>query len=42
MWYNKNMDKQMTISALSNELAQIRTKKEEFLAQIERIIPWKE
>lgn len=36
------MDKQMTISAFSDELAQVRTKKKEFLGQIERIIPWKE
>ena len=36
------MDKQMTLSALSDELAQVRTKKKEFLAQIERIVPWKE
>ena len=36
------MDKQMTMSALSDELAQVRTKKKEFLAQIERIVPWKE
>ena len=34
------MDKQMTISAFSDELAQVRTKKKEFLAQIDRIIPW--
>ena len=36
------MDKQMTMSALRDELAQVRTKKKEFLAQIERIVPWKE
>lgn len=30
----------MTISAFSDELAQVRTKKKEFLAQIDRIIPW--
>ena len=36
------MDKQMTMSALSDELAQVRTKKKELLAQIERIVPWKE
>lgn len=36
------MEKQMTISALSDELAQVRTKKKEFLSQIERIVPWKE
>lgn len=32
----------MTISAFSDELAQVRTKKKEFLSQIERIVPWKE
>ena len=36
------MDKQMTISAFSDELAQVRTKKKEFLSQIEWIVPWKE
>ena len=34
--------KQMTISAFSDELAQVRTKKKEFLTQIERIVLWKE
>ena len=29
----------MTMSALIDELAQVRTKKKEFLAQIERIVP---
>ena len=32
----------MTISAFSDELAQGRTKKKEFLSQIERIVPWGE
>ena len=32
----------MSMSALSDELAQVRTKKKEFLDQIERIVPWKE
>ena len=32
----------MTISAFSDELAQVRTKKKEFLTQIERIVPWGE
>ena len=32
----------MSLSALSDELAQVRTKKKEFLAQIDRIIPWGE
>ena len=34
------MDKQMTLSAFSDELANVRTKKKEFLAQIDRIVPW--
>ena len=29
----------MTLSAFSDELAQVRTKKKEFLEQIERIVP---
>ena len=36
------MDKQMTLSAFSDELASVRTHKKEFLAQIERIVPWGE
>ena len=36
------MDKQISLSYLSDELAQVRTKKKKFLAQIEQIIPWGE
>jgi len=36
------MNKQITLSAISDELAQAKTKKKEFLGQIERIVPWKE
>ena len=36
------MNKQITLSAFSDELANVRTKKKEFLAQIERIVPWSE
>ena len=36
------MDKQMSLSALNDELAQVRTKKKEFLEQMDRIIPWDE
>ena len=36
------MNKQLTLSALSDELAQVKTKKKEFLKQIGRIIPWGE
>ena len=34
------MDKQRSLSALSDELSQVRTKKREFLGVIERIVPW--
>ena len=34
------MDKQQSLSALSDELSQVRTKKREFLGEIERIVPW--
>ena len=36
------MNKQITICAFSDELAQVRTKKKGFLEQINRIIPWGE
>ena len=36
------VNKQMTLSAISDELASVRTKKKEFLAQIDRIVPWGE
>ena len=36
------MDKQISLSYMSDELAQVRTKKKEFLEQIEQIIPWGE
>ena len=36
------MNKQLSLSALSDELSQVRTKKREFLSEIERIIPWEE
>jgi IS5 family transposase len=36
------MKKQMTLSVFTDELAQAATKKKEFLAQIDRIIPWSE
>lgn len=32
----------MSLSAFSDELAQVRTKKKEFLTQMDRIIPWGE
>ena len=42
IWYNRDMDKQITMSAYSDELAKVRTHKKEFLLQIERIVPWGE
>jgi IS5 family transposase len=35
------MNKQITLSAFTDELAQANTKKKEFLAQMERLIPWR-
>ena len=36
------MNKQITLSAFSDELAKVRTKKKEFLTQMDHIIPWGE
>ena len=36
------MNKQLSLSAFTDELARVRTKKKEFLDQINRIIPWGE
>ena len=36
------MKKQITLSDLSDELAQRKTKKKEFLNRIDRIVPWAE
>lgn len=36
------MNKQISLSALSDELANVRTKKKAFLEQIDRIVPWGE
>jgi len=36
------MNKQITLSALTDELAQAGTRKKEFLSQMEQIIPWDE
>ena len=36
------MDKQLSLSAFNDELSQVRTRKKEFLSQIERLIPWSE
>ncbi len=34
------MNKQLTLSAISDEPAQAKTKKKDFLERIERIVPW--
>ncbi len=39
LWYSNVMDQQMSLSTLSDKLAQVRTKKKEFFAQMERIVP---
>ena len=36
------MNRQISLSALSDEMLQARTKKKEFLEQMDRIIPWGE
>ena len=36
------MNKQITLSVFSDELASVRTKKKEFLEQIDRLVPWGE
>ena len=36
------MNKQLSLSGLTDELAQARTRKKEFLEQIERLVPWSE
>lgn len=42
MWYNRDMNKQISLSGLMDELSRARTKKKEFLEQIDRLIPWGE
>jgi len=42
VWYNRSMNKQITLPGITDELAQAATKKKEFLSQIDRIIPWNE
>lgn len=39
-WYNKDIDKQMSMSFLHDELKEVRTHKKGFLEQIERFMPW--
>lgn len=39
---DRDMDKQISLSGLMDELSQARTKKKEFLEQMDRLIPWGE
>jgi len=39
-WYNRDMNKQMTMSLISDELRQAATPKKELLERMDRIIPW--
>jgi len=38
----RGMNKQMTLPVLTDELAQARTRKKEFLEQMNGLIPWEE
>ena len=42
IWYSRDMNKQMTLSGITDELAKARTRKKGFLEQMDRIIPWSE
>ena len=42
MWYNRGMNKQISMSFLHDELKEVSTHKKEFLERIERIMPWDE
>lgn len=42
MCYNKDMNKQMSMSFLHDELKEVSTNKKVFLERIERIMPWEE
>jgi hypothetical protein len=39
-WYNRDMERQMTLAELNDELGAARTNKKEFLDKLESIIPW--
>ena len=42
LWYNRGMNKQISMSFLHDELKEVSTHKKEFLERIERIMPWDE
>ena len=41
-WYNRGMNKQMTLSVVTDEVREVRTRRKAFLEQIEGIVPWSE
>ena len=42
IWYNNDMDKQLTMSFWQDELSGVKTHKKEFLEQMDRLVPWGE
>ena len=42
MWYNRRMNKQLSMSFVQDELAEVKTNKTTFLAQMDRLAPWGE
>ena len=40
MWYNRPMNKQLSMSFVQNELAEVKTNKTAFLEQMNRLVPW--
>jgi IS5 family transposase len=39
-WYNRDMERQMTLAEINDELGAARTNKKEFLDKLESVIPW--
>ena len=42
IWYNNDMDKQLTMSFWQDELSGVKTHKKEFLEQMDWLVPWGE
>ena len=42
IWYNNDMDKQLTMSFWQDELSGVKTHKKEYLEQMDRLVPWGE
>ena len=41
-WYNKDMNKQMSLSFIHDELKEVKTHKREFLEKMDSILPWEQ